>query len=291
MDAAVSTAIPERLEPGKELVVPLKALFNDDILGIDTSTKKQAQITVDYRVGNDAKQAKLNQAVNLEGRNGMNWIDDRRAAAFVTHKDPPIVVWAKNIWSAVQGEGSTTIDENLRKTMAIHEAVRLHKMVYSKDPHDTLHGIGRAEGRGRLPAVPTRNAAVQGGRLRRPLNPLLLVARVARRGNRVHHGTRAHLRRHRPLGHARPGSRSVQASRRPDPDAGQGLGAGRDHETRQGRRLRRGMGDWCERMVRRAVEEGRSVDTRARRAAGVRLGKPAEGHQPAARSCRPPPTC
>jgi len=140
MDAAVSTALPERLEPGKELVVPLKALFNDDILGIDTSTKKQAQITVDYRVGNDAKQAKLNPGVNLEGRNGMNWIDDRRAAAFVTHKDQPIVVWAKNIWSAVQGEGSTVIDENLRKAMAVHEAVRLHKMVYSKDPHTPYTG-------------------------------------------------------------------------------------------------------------------------------------------------------
>ncbi|HSV92256.1 MAG TPA: hypothetical protein VLH81_04230 [Desulfobacterales bacterium] len=140
MDAAVSTANPEKLEPGKELVVPLKALFNDDILGIDTSTKKQAQITVDYRVGNDAKQAKLNPAVNLEGRNGMNWIDDRRAAAFVTRKDQPIVVWAKNIWSAVQGEGSTVIDENLRKAMAVHEAVRLHRMVYSKDPHTPYTG-------------------------------------------------------------------------------------------------------------------------------------------------------
>lgn len=140
MDAAVTTDVPDRLEPGKDLVVPLKALFNDQILGIDTSTKKQAQITVDYKVGSEAKQAKLNPSVSLEGRNGMNWIDDRRAAAFVTQKDQPVIVWARNVWSAVQGEGSKVIDENLRKAMAIHEAIRLYKMVYSKDPHTPYTG-------------------------------------------------------------------------------------------------------------------------------------------------------
>jgi hypothetical protein len=140
MDAVVSAAVPDRLEPGKELTVPLKALFTPAILGIDTGTKALAEITVDYKVGNDQKQAKLNASVSLEGRNGMNWIDDRRAAAFVTQKDQPIIVWARNVWSAVQGEGSKVIDENLRKAMAVHEAVRLFKMVYSKDPQTPYTG-------------------------------------------------------------------------------------------------------------------------------------------------------
>ncbi len=140
MDAVVSSAVPGRLEPGKELVVPLKAIFNESILGIDTLTKKQAQITVDYQVGNEKKQAKVNPSVSLEGRNGMNWIDDRRAAAFVTQKDQPVIVWARNVWSAVQGEGSKVIDENLRKAMAIHEAIRLYQMVYSKDPQTPYTG-------------------------------------------------------------------------------------------------------------------------------------------------------
>jgi tetratricopeptide (TPR) repeat protein len=140
MDAAVSTAVPDRLEPGKELAVPIRALFTPAILGIDTGTKAMAELTVDYKIGNDQKQTKLNASVSLEGRNGMNWIDDRRAAAFVTQKDQPIIVWARNVWSAVQGEGSKVIDENLRKAMAIHEAVRLFKMVYSKDPQTPYTG-------------------------------------------------------------------------------------------------------------------------------------------------------
>lgn len=145
MDAAVTTTVPGRLEAGKELAVPLKALFNEAILSIDTSTKKQAQIVVDYKVGNDVKQAKLNPSVTLEGRNGMNWIDDRRAAAFVTQKDQPVIVWARNVWSAVQGEGSKVIDENLRKAMAIHEAIRLYKLAYSKDPQTPYTGSKGAE--------------------------------------------------------------------------------------------------------------------------------------------------
>lgn len=140
MDAPVSTAVPDRLEPGRELSVPLTAPFNASILDIDTSTPKQAQISVDYKVGGEAKKATLNPSVRLEGRNGMNWIDDRRAAAFVTPKDQPVLVWARNVWSAVQGEGSKVIDENLRKAMAIHEAIRLFKMAYSKDPSTPYTG-------------------------------------------------------------------------------------------------------------------------------------------------------
>jgi tetratricopeptide (TPR) repeat protein len=140
MDAAVYTAVPDRLEPGTDLVVPLQALFTPNILGIDTFTKAMAEITVDYQVGSEKKQAKLNESVGLEGRNGMTWIDDRRAAAFVTSMDQPVIVWARNVWSAVQGAGSTVVDENLRKAMAIHEAIRLYKMVYSKDPKTPYTG-------------------------------------------------------------------------------------------------------------------------------------------------------
>lgn len=144
IDAPVTTTVSDRLEPGKELAVPIGAPFNTNILDIDTATKKQVQITVDYKVGAVAKQAKLNPSVTLEGRNGMNWIDDRRAAAFVTQKDQPIMTWARNVWSAVQGEGSKVIDENLRKAMAIHEAIRLYKMAYSKDPHTPYTGTKSA---------------------------------------------------------------------------------------------------------------------------------------------------
>jgi hypothetical protein len=146
MRAAMSTSVPDRLDPGKELVVPLKALFNEEkILSIDTGKKELAQITVDYQVGNDRKQVKLNESVALEGRNGMNWLDDRHAAAFVTYRDEPVITFARNVWSAVQSEGSRVIDENLRKAMAMHEALRLYRMVYSKDPQTPYTGKKGAE--------------------------------------------------------------------------------------------------------------------------------------------------
>jgi tetratricopeptide (TPR) repeat protein len=134
MDGAWTSDVIARLEPGKDVSVPLKALFTQDILDINTSTKSLAEITVDYQVGSDKKQAKLSESLRLQGRNDMTWLDDRRAAAFVTQSDPAVMTFARNVASAVKGSGSTAINANLAKAMAIHEAMRVFQMTYMIDP-------------------------------------------------------------------------------------------------------------------------------------------------------------
>jgi tetratricopeptide (TPR) repeat protein len=135
MDGAWSSDTIARLEPGEDVLVPLNALFTQNILDINTTTKSLAEITVDYQVGADKKQAKLSESVRLQGRNGMTWADDdSRAAAFVTQTDPAVLTFARNVISTVKGAGSSTINENLSKAMAIHEAMRVFQMTYIPDP-------------------------------------------------------------------------------------------------------------------------------------------------------------
>jgi tetratricopeptide (TPR) repeat protein len=135
MDGAWTSETIARLEPGKEIQIPIKALFTQEILDINSSTKSLAEITVDYKVGNDEKQAKWSDSVRLQGRNEMTWAeDDRRAAAFVTQSDPAVMTFARNVASAVKGSGSSAINANLAKAMAIHEAMRAFQMTYMVDP-------------------------------------------------------------------------------------------------------------------------------------------------------------
>lgn len=140
MDGKWTSSPIARLDPGKEVAVPLKALFNRDILDINTSTKALAEITIDYEVGGKAQSAVVTESVRLQSRNGMTWADsegnpaDDRAAAFVTSTDPAVLTFARNIASSVAGVGSTTINESLARAMAIHEALNLFKIVYMPDP-------------------------------------------------------------------------------------------------------------------------------------------------------------
>ncbi|MCX7031099.1 MAG: hypothetical protein NTU62_13415, partial [Spirochaetes bacterium] len=140
MDGKWTSSPVSRLDPGKEVTVPLKALFTQGILDINTSTKSLAEITVDYEIGGKAQSAVVTESVRLQGRNGMTWADDEgrpaddRAAAFVTATDPAVLTFARNIASSVTGVGSTTINESLAKAMAIHEALNLFKVVYMPDP-------------------------------------------------------------------------------------------------------------------------------------------------------------
>jgi tetratricopeptide (TPR) repeat protein len=140
MDGKWTSPPVARLDPGTQIAVPLRALFNQGILDINTSTKSLAEITVDYEVGGKSQSTAITESVRLQSRNGMTWADsegnpaDARAAAFVTATDPAVLTFARNIASSVAGTGSTTINENLARAMAMHEALNLFKVVYMPDP-------------------------------------------------------------------------------------------------------------------------------------------------------------
>ena len=86
MDGPWTSDAVARLEPGKEVAIPIKALFTQEILDINSSIKSLGEFTIDYKAGSEAKQAKLNENVRLQGRNEMTWADDDRPGRRVRHR-------------------------------------------------------------------------------------------------------------------------------------------------------------------------------------------------------------
>jgi len=134
MDGPKECRAPQELKAGETVTVELFGLFTDKVLDITEATKTAAEITLEYRLKGQWYRESRQETVRLYDRNAMSWDDDRKAAAFVTAKDPSILRFAKNAAGAVDTDGSWTLNDNLQKAMGIHETLTLHGMRYVVDP-------------------------------------------------------------------------------------------------------------------------------------------------------------
>jgi tetratricopeptide (TPR) repeat protein len=134
MDSPKLCAAPESLGRGDEQPISLSALFNDSVLTITEGTKVAADITVDYEYKGQHYTYTKVETLSLYDRNATRWDDDRKAAAFVTAKDPVVLKFAKNTAGIVNESGMRAVNENLRMAMAMHEALSLYGMSYVVDP-------------------------------------------------------------------------------------------------------------------------------------------------------------
>jgi hypothetical protein len=134
MDSPKECVAPETLEKGEEQALELSALFNEDVLEITEGTKVAADITVDYKFKGQQYTYTKVETLSLYDRNATRWDDDRKAAAFVTAKDPIVLKFAKSTAGIVNESGMKAVNENLRMAMAMHEALSLYGMSYVVDP-------------------------------------------------------------------------------------------------------------------------------------------------------------
>jgi len=134
MDIPKKCKTPERLEGGEEVEIDINALFNNNVLEITEGTKAAAEITITYKQKGTEYEYKYSETIRIFDRNAITWDDDRKAAAFVTAKDPAVLKFSKNIIGLTRDKGSKAIDENLLMAMALHEAISLYGMSYIIDP-------------------------------------------------------------------------------------------------------------------------------------------------------------
>ena len=135
MDTPKRCNVPKLLAPGETGNIDINALFNTSVLQITEGTKVAAELTLSYKVDGITYTDAFSKTIRMQYRNAMTWDDDRRAAAFVTAKDPTIMSFAKNIASMLHGVDSSAINDNLQKAMAIHNALLLHGLTYVIDPN------------------------------------------------------------------------------------------------------------------------------------------------------------
>jgi hypothetical protein len=134
MDGSKVSNKIDTLEPGEESIVDLYALFNPKILEVTEGTKATAEIKIEYWHGDDFKSKVTTETMQIFDRNAITWEDDRRAAAFVTRKDPVVLRLSKLVTGLVKNERPRIINENLANAMALFETLRVHGMSYEIDP-------------------------------------------------------------------------------------------------------------------------------------------------------------
>jgi hypothetical protein len=118
----------------QDLSFDLTALFTERVLEITETTKVSAEITFEYTAGGEKYRESHVETVRILDRNAITWDDDRKAAVFVTTKDPTVLTFSKNIASLIEGSGSRAINHNLRMAIAFYQALSLYGLSYIIDP-------------------------------------------------------------------------------------------------------------------------------------------------------------
>ncbi len=138
MDNPKIISVPGKLAPGADENVDLYGLFTQNILKNSEATKVSARITIDYTVNGKPVEKVHDQTLRVLDRNALTWDDDRKAAAFVSAKDPTAMLFAKNVQSIVNNQASAALDQTLLLAMAIHDSLTLYGLTYSLDPIPTF---------------------------------------------------------------------------------------------------------------------------------------------------------
>ena len=130
--------VPLVLAPGKDGEVDLYALFTDKVLEIAEATKVSLGLTIEYRQYGKSNHDDYVQTLSVFDRNALTWSDDRKAAAFISAKDPEALSFAKGVSVATKDRVRKGINGNLQAALAIHEALLQDGITYVKDPTSAL---------------------------------------------------------------------------------------------------------------------------------------------------------
>jgi len=134
MDKPKLCTLIDSLKPGEEAQAPLYALFTDDVMNITEATMATAEIIVEYNLKGDEKDGETSESMRLLDRNAMTWDDDRKAASFITAKDPMVLQFSKNVAGAIREEDRMAVNYNFRNALALFEALSLYGISYVIDP-------------------------------------------------------------------------------------------------------------------------------------------------------------
>lgn len=134
MAHAKECATIKRIGRGETVSVNLFAFFNEQMLELTEKTDTSSYIIVNYsRLGK-----KLSQSYALDvpvyGRNNMSWDDDRRAAVFVSSKDPAAMQFGKYVASIVRDNLRADMPVNIQYAIGIFQALNEFGLNYVVDP-------------------------------------------------------------------------------------------------------------------------------------------------------------
>ena len=123
------------LKSGESREIPVYALFNDSIFRVTEGTKAAGEVVIEYYYLGRKTVKTVPVTVNVQNRNAMTWDDDRKAAAFVTAKDPVVLGFAKGMASMVRADqGAAAVSLEFRIGLALFQALKEYGLGYAIDP-------------------------------------------------------------------------------------------------------------------------------------------------------------
>jgi hypothetical protein len=140
-----SIDIPGRLNPGDRREIDLFGLFNERVMTISEGTIASAKIDLEYTLKGKPFNREYIESLRLHNRNAVTWDDDRKAAAFVTAKDPVVLKFAKNTVGVIKESGPLPLNENFLKAISLHTAVGLIGTSYVVDPSTPYKELSEQE--------------------------------------------------------------------------------------------------------------------------------------------------
>jgi len=125
----------ELLEKEEYFDCDLTAFFNERMLELTELTDTKAIISVEYEFLGQKRKKEYTATIPVYDRNSMNWADDRRAASFVSSKDPAAMWFAKYVTSVIRDNLRAGVPENVQYAMGIFETLDQFGINYVVDPN------------------------------------------------------------------------------------------------------------------------------------------------------------
>ncbi|MBI5887025.1 MAG: tetratricopeptide repeat protein [Deltaproteobacteria bacterium] len=131
MDYPTETVI-DRLGPKEEKTVPIKAVFNNNVLYLTDNTLLQSELEVGYKESNgEQKSLKTRQPVQMYEKQALVWDDKGKVASFITYKDPVVNGFATK---AVREYNYPYLPSSIVMARAIFGAMGVMGITYVPDP-------------------------------------------------------------------------------------------------------------------------------------------------------------
>jgi hypothetical protein len=127
-------AVIPRLAPGESADVPVTALFNEVMLSLTENVNANGQVLMNYRSLGARKETDFPVQMPIYHRNALSWDDDRRAASFVSPRDPAARLFARYVASTADGLPENGLPRNVRYAIALFEALAAYGINYVIDP-------------------------------------------------------------------------------------------------------------------------------------------------------------
>jgi hypothetical protein len=123
-----------RLAPGESADITVTALFNEAMLDLTENITSNARILINYQSLGSLKEAAIPVQLPIYHRNAMTWDDDRRAASFVSPRDPAALLFSRYVGSLVESRMRPNYNRNIQDALGLFEALNLYGMYYIIDP-------------------------------------------------------------------------------------------------------------------------------------------------------------